>query len=55
MSPDLIIGALCHYRAALAARARPQVDQVIGGAHRCSIVLHQYKRVAEVAQRPQAG
>ena len=36
--------------AAVLARARPQIQQVIGGAHHFRIVLHHHDGVAQLAQ-----
>ena len=47
---DLGGGALGHDPAAVLARARPEVDEVVGGAHRALVVLDHDHGVAEIPQ-----
>ena len=47
---DLLRRALGDHAAAVLARARAEVEQVVGGPHRALVVLDHDHRVAEVAQ-----
>ena len=47
---QLLVGAFEDDAAAVLARARAQVDDVVGRAHHVRIVLHHHDRVAEIAQ-----
>ena len=52
---DVVDLALGHDPPAVLAGARPEVDQVVGGAHHGLVVLDDEHRVAEVAQSLQRG
>ena len=53
MPDHLVHGALHHHLAAEPARARPEIDDVIGGANGVLVVLDHDHGVAEIAQAAQ--
>src|SRR3546814_1572204 len=50
IADDVVERAFGHHLAAMHARARPHVDDIVGGADRVLVMLHDKHRVAQVAK-----